>query len=95
MSIWIRSQDKNHLISANEIWAVGTEIRASHNSLTESFWEMGSYKTEAETIQVLDMIQENILNCTSFTITSTGTSWGGEYYVFKMPPAGFSELEAK
>ena len=72
MGIWIRSQDFRMLINVNGLrvynnvlWATGIE--------EEIETRLGEYATEAESLQVLDMIQENI----------------GTTRVFQMPPAGY------
>jgi len=89
VGIWIRSQNKEVLIKANDIWTDVETIFANYVGDTRTL--LGGYKSEAEAMQVLDMIQEYI---------AKGRGQMEDYgdgrtivsdVVFQMPKAGFSE----
>lgn len=77
MGIWIRSQDKTMLLNINGLSTGISSADACVFGRVENTdllgMILGSYPTEAESLQVLDMIQENI----------------GTTKVFQMPPAGY------
>ena len=83
MGIWIRSQDKTMLLNINGLSTGISSADACVFGRVENTdllgMILGSYPTDAESLQVLDMIQENI----------------GTTKVFQMPPAGFSQTNKK
>ena len=91
MGIWIRSQNKVVLIRADNVWVDGEAIFANYVGDIHTW--LGDYDSEAEAIQVLDMIQEYI---------AKGRGQMEDYgdgrtivsdVVFQMPPAGYGGEE--
>lgn len=85
MDIRIRSQNKQVLTEPNDIWIEGKHIYANISKTL-----LGEYLTEAEAIQVLDMIQEHINNLAYVQFYRQDMDFVPP--VFQMPPAGFSGL---
>ena len=97
MGIWIRSQDKKKLVNCE--WFMSDKWGGDKFTITgdcgvpydtgESVL-LGIYSSEAEAMQVLDMIQRHI-----------GEVEYGRYHgnvidpVFQMPPAGFNQQPEK
>ena len=88
MGIWIRKQNKEALIKANDIWADYNAIFA--NYVGDIHTRLGGYDSEAEAIQALDMIQEHINNLAYVQFYRQDMDVVPP--VFQMPPAGFSGL---
>ena len=99
MGIWIRSQDKTMLLNINGLSTGISSADACVFGRVENTdllgMILGSYPTEAEAIQVLDMIQEYI---------AKGRGQMEDYgdgrtivsdVVFQMPPAGFNQQPEK
>ena len=97
MGIWIRSQDKTMLLNINGLSTGISSADACVFGRVENTdllgMILGSYPTEAEAIQVLDMIQEYI---------AKGRGQMEDYgdgrtivsdVVFQMPPAGYGGEE--
>lgn len=84
MGIWIRSQNGIALCKASEIWCEGEEVYVNGPKIY-----IGKYETEAEAIQVLDMIQTHIVRIDDYHRTGCCEDWVDP--VFQMPPAGFSK----
>lgn len=90
MGIWIRSQDKAMLLNVNGlstgISSADARVFGRVENTDPVGMILGSYPTEAEAMQALDMIQRHI-----------GEVEYGRYRgnvidpVFQMPPAGFSQ----
>ncbi len=102
--MWIRSQDKRSLLNidgvfisvynATDIFSESKPEDISYRLLEkDDAWEMGVYPTEAEALQVLDMIQERIIAIEMDKLFSNRLSGSVEVasFVFQMPPAGFSK----
>lgn len=103
MGIWIRNQDKKRLIevSCTEI-VTGNEGEFDIHRGTEKSrfvgmasvigneMMLGAYNSEAEAIQVMDMIQEHAEGPNT-TEKQMAVFTGTYKRVFQMPPAGFSE----
>lgn len=87
MGIWIRSQNKVVLIKVNDIWADHNAIFANYVGDIHTW--LGDYDSEAEAIQVLDMIQTHIVKIDDYHRTGCYEDWVDP--VFQMPPAGFSK----
>ena len=87
MGIWIRSQNKVVLIRADNIWIDGEAIFANYVGDIHTW--LGDYDSEAEAIQVLDMIQTHIVKIDDYHRTGCYEDWVDP--VFQMPPAGFSK----
>jgi len=80
MGIWIRSQDRKYLANVNFVWINNNfAVIGDFNNLENTAGSpLGKYRSEAEALQVVDMIQ----------------GWGDNRhagYVFQMPEAGFGE----
>jgi len=84
VGIWIRSQNGIALCKASEIWCEGEEVYVNGPKIY-----IGKYETEAEAIQVLDMIQTHIVRIDDYHRTGCCEDWVDP--VFQMPPAGFSK----
>ena len=93
MGIWIRKQNKEALIKANDIWAYYNAIFA--NYVGDIHTRLGGYDSEAEAIQVLDMIQRHIANGQILTEAYDDGKTLSSEAVFQMPPAGFSQQPEK
>ncbi len=89
MGIWIRSQNKCVLCNANTIWVDGEDVFA--NNGVSNYAELGEYDSEAEAIQVLDMIHTRICEIAYLQYSENNTEF--VLPVFQMPPAGFSTQE--
>jgi len=87
VGIWIRSQNKVVLIRADNIWIDGEAIFANYVGDIHTW--LGDYDSEAEAIQVLDMIQTHIVKIDDYHRTGRYEDWVDP--VFQMPPAGFSK----
>lgn len=87
MGVWIRSQNKVVLIRADNIWVDGEAIFANYIGDRQTW--LGDYDSEAEAIQVLDMIQTHIVRIDDYHRTGCCEDWVDP--VFQMPPAGFSK----
>jgi hypothetical protein len=85
VGIWIRSQNGIALCKASEIWCEGEEVYVNGPKIY-----IGKYETEAEAIQVLDMIQEHAEGPNT-TEKQMAVFTGTYKRVFQMPPAGFSK----
>ena len=95
MELWIRSQDKSHLIKAEEInieidedgfvgiWTYGT------NKYLKYY--LGSYKSEKRALEVLDEIQKELymkrIQIPASSLGDTNHSYLDvqQNYVYKMP----------
>lgn len=84
MGIWIRSQNRQVLVLANEIYVDNEYVFANYVDDIQTL--LGEYSNETEAIHVLDKIQRHV-----------GEVEYGRYHgnvidpVFQMPEAGFSE----
>ena len=87
MGIWIRNQNKEALIKANDIWADYNAIFA--NYVGDIHTRLGGYDSEAEAMQVLDMIQEYINNLAYVQFYRQDMDFVPP--VFQMPPAEFPQ----
>lgn len=87
MGIWIRNQNKEVLTKANDIWADYNAIFANYVGDIHTW--LGDYDSEAEAMQVLDMIQEYINNLAYVQYADGNVEFVPP--VFQMPPAGFSK----
>ena len=86
MGIWIRSQNKGVLCKANNLYLDEETVLVLYGGLAML---LGEYLTEAEAIQVLDMIQTHIVKIDDYHRTGCCEDWVDP--VFQMPPAGFTE----
>ena len=107
MGIWIRNQDKKRLIevSCTEI-VTGNEGEFDIHRGTEKSrfvgmasvigneMMLGVYNSEAEAMQVLDMIQEMIVHQEQVRLMPS-QDWLTPSIVFQMPPAGFNQQPEK
>jgi hypothetical protein len=102
VGIWIRNQDKKRLIEVSYTEIVtgnegefdihrGTEKSrfVGTVSIVGDGIMLGAYNSEAEAIQVLDMIQTHIVKIDDYHRTGCYEDWVDP--VFQMPPAGFSK----
>lgn len=91
MGIWIRSQNGKYLANVNFAWINNSNaIFGDFNNLEETAGaQLGKYDSEAEAIQVLDMIQTHIVRIDDYHRTGCCEDWVDP--VFQMPPAGFSK----
>lgn len=75
MELWIRSQDKESLIKANNIYIIcncpempstSSYSLYNYNKLKESWFGdfLGKYKTKERALEVLDDIEDKLINCT-------------------------------
>ena len=90
MGVWIRSQCKKWLINANKLWIVGTEIRATHQANGDGYFVMGAYPTEAEAMEVMDILDNQIEALEDYKCIGKDRGMPCPPFVFQMPPAGFS-----
>lgn len=79
--MWIRSQNKLHLVNSNDICVFYKHLHSKDILL-------GEYKTEERALQVLDEIQEKIINHHNGSLSinvepQIQTSCG--YAVYEMP----------
>ena len=98
MGIWIRNQDKTMLLNINGLSTGISSADACVFGRVENTdllgMIIGSYPTEAEAIQVLDMIQERIVHQEQVRLMPS-QDWITPSIVFQMPPAGFSQTNKK
>ena len=97
--MWIRSQDKRDLIYANRVMVLGIE----KNEIWVNHFCIATYKSRAEAIKVLDMVQERIEAIELFraSVQATKNTKFLQYakipypeHVFQLPEAGFLEEES-
>lgn len=93
MELWIRSQDKEILVKANELWIMDNQIwmevpfYENHKriglTITGHNHKLAQYKTKERAIEVLDKIQETLMLC----IKSNNNEHlvGTSCYVYQMP----------
>ncbi len=60
MELWIRSQDRESLIKADNLGLFGNRIVFIPNRPTGGRMTIGTYKTEQRALEVLDEIQKHI-----------------------------------
>jgi hypothetical protein len=95
MGIWVRSQDKKSLLNCSDIhigfsqgsvcvWGIVSDLTEGPGTM------LGKYNSEAEAMQVLDMVQERILEFTAIQLAGPAHFTGYAGNVFQMPEAGFS-----
>ncbi len=90
MGIWIRSQCKKWLVSANELWIIGIEIRATHQANGDGYFIMGAYLSDVEAMQVLNDLQQQIEALGYYKCVGKDRDMPCPEFVFQMPEAGFS-----
>lgn len=90
--MWIRSQNKHHLIKADKIHQDGGHI------WSDDYITLGKYSTKEKALKVLDMIQERIYKINENQLNACGMYrmdcgfYLGKEYVFQMPQD--SEVES-
>ena len=62
MELWVRSQNKNHLINIKEVYITEFEDDFEIRTSTQQYivW-LGRYKTKERALEVLDIIQKLLL----------------------------------
>ena len=58
--MWIRGQNKEVLINANEIWTDSKTVYATYGTVESGYWSVGPYETEERCIEILNEIQNGI-----------------------------------
>ena len=98
MELWVRSQDKNNLKKANDIYVehitkdydswIGN-IHSQPYVITSDNGNLGFYGTKERALEILDDIQDKLINCTFAEkrngLNETIDFMPNSIYVYQMP----------
>ena len=87
MNLWVRSQDKKHLMKCEAIMCEETGIGYGLRAFTKNYdFDIGTYKTKERAIEVLDEIQNkiNLINL-EHDLGSPMIDLKNPAYIYQMP----------
>ncbi len=88
--MWIRSQDGTTIIRTTNVYT--NKDGTIYVDAEVSDFLMGEYASNAEAMEVLDMLQRQIEAVEYFKARSPHTDMPCPDFVFQMPPAGYREV---
>lgn len=87
MNLWVRSQDKKHLMKCEAIMYEETGIGYGLRAFTKNYdFDIGTYKTKERAIEILDEIQNkiNLINL-GHDVGSPMIDFENTAYIYQMP----------